>query len=268
MLEAKLHPVNCMVTLTYDDEHLPRLSEDDERGILVPLHLKRWLDLMRKRLAPVRFRFYGVGEYGDDSWRPHYHLAMFNYPNCAWGKSRYDGKRKLNCCSACDLVRDVWGKGLVYLCELNDNTSQYVAQYVTKKMSSVDDPRLKGLPPEFQRMSLRPGLGHDAMWDVASTLMQFNLVESQGDVPSTLRHGSRLLPMGRYLTQTLRKMVGEDEKTPEVTKNRQKAELQDLRKAAFDGSRSFKKEVVQAADAAVLRMEARQKIFKQRKDKL
>lgn len=267
MLEAKLHPVNCMATLTYADEHLTLDSRG--RGVLVPQDLQGFLKRLRAHVAPVKFRFYGCGEYGDVSKRPHYHLALFNYPNCAHGQSRYNSvTRQVNCCGACDTIRDKWGKGGVFLCELNDNTAQYVAQYVTKKMTSADDYRLDGLPPEFARMSLRPGIGHDAMWEVASSLLEFDLVDSQGDVPSTLRHGSRLLPNGRYLTKTLRKMVGKDEKSPKVTTDRLKAELQDLRVSAFENSRSFKKEIVQAADQAVLNMEARQRIFKQRKDKL
>lgn len=269
MLETAMHSDNTFVTLTYSDENMPRL--EDGRGILVPKHMQDWLKRLRRAYSDAtqgrKLRFYGVGEYGDNSWRPHFHLALFNFPNCRYGQSRYFSGVQ-NCCFACDMVRDTWSFGNVMLAELNVNTSQYVCGYVTKKMTAKDDVRLKGLPPEFARMSLRPGIGADAMHDVASTLLQFDLVEGDADVPSALRHGKRLLPLGNYLTRKLRTYVGKDEKAPESVLQSVKKELQPLRDAAFENSRSLKKEIVQAADQAVLNMEARQEIFRQRKDKL
>lgn len=265
MLEAKLWSDNAFVTLTYDDETMPRL--DDGRGILVLKEYQDWLKRLRKayfNLSGKTLRFYGVGEYGDTSWRPHFHFALFNFPNCRYGHSRYS-KVTRNCCVVCDMVRDTWGKGNILVAELNTNTSQYVCGYVTKKMTSKDDPRLKGLPPEFARMSLRPGIGGDAMYDVASTVMQFNLDDDQGDVPSTLRHGKRILPLGRYLQRRLRKFVGRDEKAPQVVLDKIKTDLQPLREAAFNASVPLKAEIIKAADQAVVIMEKRQKLFKSRK---
>lgn len=266
MLESAQWSDNCFVTLTYDDEKMPRL--EDGRGILVRKELQDWLKRFRteyaRRFDGRKLRFYGVGEYGDTTWRPHFHLALFNVPNCLYGYSRYSMGSK-NCCYICDMVRDTWARGNILVAELNTNSAQYVCGYVTKKMTSKDDPRLKGLPPEFPAMSLRPGIGGDAMWEVADTLMKFGLDESESDVPSTLRHGSRVLPLGRYLTKRLRKMVGKDEKAPQETLDKLKAELQPLRDAAFENSRSLKKEVIKAGDQAVKNMEARSKIFKQRK---
>ena len=102
LLESYEYTDNVMITLTYDDEHMPRL--DDGRGILVPKDLQSWLKRFRKAIEPQRIRYFGVGEYGDESWRPHYHVIVFNYPNCAFGLSRY-GKTRVNCCVACDTVR-------------------------------------------------------------------------------------------------------------------------------------------------------------------
>ena len=152
--------------------------------------------------------------------------------------------------------------------ELNDSTSSYIAGYVTKKMTHADDPRLKGLPPEFATMSLKPGLGASFMFEVASTLMEFNLDEKQLDVPSTLRHANRVMPLGRYLTRKLRSYVGKDESAPQEVLDQIAEELRPLRESAFDNSRSFKQEIIRAADQAVMNMEARQRIFRQRKDKL
>lgn len=154
--------------------------------------------------------------------------------------------------------------GDVDLGEVNTESAQYVAQYTTKKMTAKEDSRLLGRHPEFARMSLKPGIGADFMPDVASSLLEFNLVEKQGDVPSSLRHGSRIMPLGRYLRRQLRKQVGMDEKAPQSTLDQAKERLQPLREVAFETSQSFKKVVVEAADEKVRQMENRNRIFKKR----
>lgn len=265
VLESMMYENNVMLSLTYDDEHLPR--SEDGRGILVSKDMQDFLKRYRKAVEPERIRYFGCGEYGDDSWRPHFHIIVFNGQNCVYGQTRPSRVSK-GCCAVCDSVRRIWGKGNVFLNEVNEKTAQYTCGYVTKKMVDKEDYRLKGLPPEFARMSLKPGIGRDMMWEVASSLMQFNLVDTQVDVPSTLRMGNRIFPIGRYLQNNLRLMVGKDAKAPEEVIKRLQAELQPLRTAAFENSRSFKKEVVQAGDQAVKNMEVRQNIHRQRKGKL
>lgn len=265
MLEANCYEDNCMATLTYSDEFLP--VDSQKRGVLEPKHLQNWLKYIRASVSPGKIRFFGCGEYGDTSWRPHYHVALFNYPNCQFGQSRYS-RYRVNCCGNCDRIRDTWRFGNIFVNELNTETAQYIAGYVTKKMTVKDDIRLEGRPPEFCRMSRRPGIGVNFMDEVASTLMEFNLEETQIDVPSNLRHGSRLLPLGRTLQRHLRKRVGLDEKTPQAILDALQEEMRPLREAAFDGSRSFKKEIIAAADQAVTNMEARKKIFEVKRRKL
>lgn len=210
-LEAGEHKHNAFVTLTYDDEHLPK------DGSLAPETTRNWLKRLRQAVEPARFRYYLVGEYGDQTKRPHYHAALFGFPTCLRGRTDYSGGRE-ECCHVCSLVRDTWGYGNVYLGTLSPQAAAYVSGYVTKKMTRFDDPRLPpGHHPEFCRMSLKPGIGATAMADVADVLMRFNLVDPQGDVPSSLRHGPRIMPLGRYLRQVLRQNVGMDKKAPAST---------------------------------------------------
>lgn len=260
ILESLLHPHNCMATLTYSDEKMPR--DDEGRGVLSKRHVELFLKKLRRKYEPLRFRFYCAGEYGDTSWRPHYHLALFNYPNCAHGISRY--KFRTNCCSACDFIRDTWGNGNIQLNELNNETAQYICGYVIKKMTAPDDNRLKGLPPEFTTMSRMPGLGHDMIWDLASDMMSIPKVDNAVDVPKMLRHGGRLRPLGPYLTRKLRKYMGRDEKAPQEILDQIAKELQPLRETAFENSQSLKAAVIKAADQAVLNMETRHKMRKGR----
>lgn len=259
MLEAMVHTENSFVTLTYDDQHLPK------GGSLAPEEIRNWLKRFRASVSPRRIRFYCVGEYGDETGRPHYHAALFGYPRCRHGLSRYSRERT-ECCDVCDKVRDTWGNGNVYVGALEIKSAQYIAGYVTKKMTRFDDPRLNGRHPEFARMSLKPGIGADAMHDVASVLLQFNLVDPQGDVPSSLRHGSRLLPLGRYLRKCLRLYTGGSETAPEY----QNEEMQALfdRVSVLSGEArkvAFKNAIVDEYAQKNLNMDARSEIFKQRK---
>lgn len=65
------------VTLTYNDENLPRTRSNFKTLF------KRDLQLYFKRLrkqAPtdLPIKYYAVGEYGSKNWRPHYHVILFN----------------------------------------------------------------------------------------------------------------------------------------------------------------------------------------------
>lgn len=259
MLEASLRGDNTFATLTYSPEALPLTVE----GVptLKFKDLTDWLKRLRKAIEPERVRYFAVGEYGDATQRPHFHIALFGYPNCRYGNSRYSLRRE-NCCSSCDRIRDTWQHGQIFLGDLNINSAQYVAGYVTKKMTSIDDDRLKGRTPEGARMSLRPGIGADFMHEVASTLLEHNLHLRMEDVPDQLQHGSRKLPLGRYLKRHLRSLTGNAKEAPESTIEKVREELRPLRETAFNHSRSFKAEVVEAGAQAALNSQGRRKIYK------
>lgn len=187
MLESLVHEEASFVTLTYDDERLP------DGGSLCPRDMQLWLKRVRKN-SGQRIRYFGVGEYGDDSWRPHYHVALFGI-----GRS---GEALFN---------DTWKGGFTYTGDLTLDSAQYIAGYVVKKMTSKDDPRLGyGIYPEFARMSLRPGIGAPAVNDVAEALQNkhgWDEIVATGDVPQVLQHANRKLPLGRYLRTELRRAM-------------------------------------------------------------
>lgn len=187
--ESQLHSANCFVTLTYDEAHLPPLRS------VVPTDLKLWLKRLRTAVEPRRFRFFAVGEYGDESARPHYHAILF-------GLGIADS----------EVIDRVWqGRGLTATFEFNEYTAQYTAGYTVKKLTKKDDPRLGGRHPEFARMSLRPGIGAGAMRLLSQELhSSFGLddIARTGDVPTHLKMGKKTLPIGRYLRQKLREEMG------------------------------------------------------------
>lgn len=223
---------SSFVTLTYEPGHEPRTV--DGLASLDPTHVQEWLKRLRRRVEPNRVRYYAVGEYGDESWRPHYHVALFGFPTCRWGKTRHLPV----CCDPCSIIRDTWGHGHILLGDLNFTSAAYIAGYVTKKLNSDHNPLLQGRYREFARMSLKPGIGGDAMYEVASTLLSYNL--DKDDVPGALRHGAALHPLGRYLRRRLRTFVGKPPEAPEATVNEAKAVLQPLYAYAFENSLRFK----------------------------
>lgn len=185
ILEALVHADASFVTLTYADEHLP------EGGSLVPKHPQLYLKRLRKSVEPHLVRYFLVGEYGDETDRPHYHLALFGIPP-EFGA----------------LSEGAWDYGHVHTGTLTLQSAHYIAGYVTKKLTRKDDERLNGRYPEFARMSLRPGIGAIGIFDVAQALQNkhgWDSISRTGDVPNTLRHGSREMPLGRYLRRVLRK---------------------------------------------------------------
>jgi len=262
VLESMQYSDNAFVTLTYADEHLP-VGGKDNLPTLAPKDMQDWLKRLRKSYEPLRLRFFGVGEYGDVTQRPHYHLCLFNYPSCHYGMSRY--KFRVNCCPVCDNIRDTWSKGNIFVGQLSMESAQYCAGYVVKKLTDKDDVRLNGRHPEFARMSLRPGLGAGMMDDVAHTLLALGLEDTQTDVPSALRHGSRLLPLGRYLQKELRKRVGKVSECPPEVLAELSNELREMREDAWRRDVPLKTIVAEKMDTKVLQMETRERIRKQRK---
>lgn len=184
------------------------------RPSLKKKHLSDWLKRLRKTISPHKIRYFGCGEYGDESERPHYHAALFGFPGCHYGATRYRRPGWPPCCPQCEIISTTWGHGLIYLGEITPESAQYIAGYTLKKMTSNTDERLEGREPEFARMSTRNGgLGRGMM----EQLVPLGLDPGTADVPSAVRHGKKILPLGRYLKNELRKAHGLPINTPKET---------------------------------------------------
>lgn len=256
MLEALVHSSASFVTLTYNNDNLPVDGSVSVRAL--QLFMKR----LRKNVG-VGIRFFGVGEYGDFSWRPHYHLALY-------GLGR----------EASDIIARSWGLGFSYVGDLTLDSAQYVAGYVTKKMTKVDDERLDGRYPEFARMSLRPGIGAPAIEDVAAALQNkhgWDEIGRLGDVPGMLRHGRKSLPLGRYMRLRLRQAMNfEILKESDEAAFRRSAQMLDVYKnylldtevGAVTGAPLYslgKERHAEADTQRVAQMEAKSKIYSSKK---
>lgn len=262
-----MHSDNAFLTLTYSDDYLPNM------GSLEPRHLQSFLKMLRMEIYPLKIRFFAVGEYGDENWRPHYHAILFNFRPCARGctlRSLSSGKPEpVRCCDMCRLVYSVWKKGTIELRSFDEGGANYIAGYINKKLTNSWDKMnaeiLNGRHPEFSRMSRNPGIGVGFMDDVASEYLRHNSLDDVIDVVTQLRHGKKLLPLGSFLVRKLRQKIGRDEKTPLLAKEKLKEKMQPLRQAAFDNSRSYKEEVTRSQQGAVDSLIARSKIHKQRR---
>lgn len=160
MHEKRMHDFSSFVTLTYADDKLPH------GGTLVRRDVQLFLKRLRKKHGS--FRYYGCGEYGDRTGRPHYHLLLFGIrfndlkllKQNKYGDNLYDSK---DCAG-------LWKLGHVWIGEVTAESCNYVARYIMKKVNGkqrdaghydvVDGHgEIYEREPEFPMMSLKPGIG-------------------------------------------------------------------------------------------------------------
>lgn len=157
--EAEIHEDNYFITLTYDDDHIPSDRMLDVEAIK-NFNKKLKVYLNRKGLDST-FRFYGVGEYGGQTARPHYHVIYFGLPipDLKYVCKSVNGDLVFDS----NFIRSVWANGNITIEGVSIGSAAYVARYCDKKkrLNKLEKQELKakGIVPEFSRMSNRPGIG-------------------------------------------------------------------------------------------------------------
>lgn len=152
MHEATLHSENSFVTLTYDDAHLPA------SGSLDYPEFQRFMKRLRKAFAPAAVRFYMCGEYGPDKGRPHFHACLFgiDFPDKVYFSKGPNGDRLYT--SA--MLDRLWPCGFCSVGAVTFQSAAYVARYCVAKVTGRAAAAHYGdLVPEFNHMSLKPGIG-------------------------------------------------------------------------------------------------------------
>lgn len=150
--EAKLYEENSFVTLTYAEAHLPA------EGQLHYEDFQKFMKRLRKQYAPKPIRFYMCGEYGERLKRPHFHACLFNHDFA--DKRYWATNAQGNKLYTSDELDHLWGKGHCQVGELNFQTAAYTARYCMKKQTGREAPDYyNGKEPEFNKMSLKPGIG-------------------------------------------------------------------------------------------------------------
>lgn len=191
MCELEYHDSAYFVTLTYNPKYVPKAYyADPETGEAKEIYTlcKRDVQLFMKRLRKAfpddHIRFYLCGEYGSETYRPHYHLIIFGlhltdgYP---WRWNREDGQNFVYYRSPS--LERCWSKkceesttpltqmskvgnlyepiGNVEYSEVTWATCAYTARYVTKKLNgdAAKFYETFNLVPPFSLMSRKPGIG-------------------------------------------------------------------------------------------------------------
>lgn len=127
--------VASFVSLTYRDDELPLLLPKGSAvvgkyfGSCPPAYgsslsksdLKQFCDKLTKRFrrkyGKLTFKYIGVGEYGDDGHRPHYHLIIVGLPA---------GERKM--------VYEAWNKGRIDIEPVGNGAIRYCLEYIDKQV--------------------------------------------------------------------------------------------------------------------------------------
>lgn len=204
MHEAQQHDRNSFLTLTYSNEALasrrtrweptvPYTPPSREESALstdsaltnsssqaassyeeslrprdVQLFIKK-LRFSQSELGLAKVRHYSVGEYGERTRRPHYHIALFG-EDFAGDRYHWRTSGEYNIYRSPRLEK-LWGLGNCEIGELTTDSAAYIARYVMKKINGkkaqqhyrreTADGEIYYLVPEFALMSRRPGIGRD-----------------------------------------------------------------------------------------------------------
>lgn len=127
------------LSLTYEDSHLFYKYPDCPPS-LSKRHYNTFIKELRREL-PCKLRYFGVGEYGRESSRPHYHLLCF--------LPKYISKAKFS-----EIVQKVWKHGFVSTRDGNSSRMYYIAKYTVKGSECPF-----GTEKPFQTSSQNPPIG-------------------------------------------------------------------------------------------------------------
>lgn len=183
--ESSLYSLNCFLTLTFDDAHMPVDGSLSVRHLqLFMKRLRFWLSSCADLRGTVpasfyrgvdRVRFYACGEYGAKLMRPHYHVLLFGFD---FHDKTFLKKSGENSLYTSEVLSSLWSDpvdnqplGLSWIGDVSFRSAAYVARYVLKKQLGPDahtkywkrvDPatgEICAVKPEFTVMSRRPGIG-------------------------------------------------------------------------------------------------------------
>lgn len=130
-LKAESKHLTCIpyVTLTYNNAHLPTLTDIDgtKKSVVIKRHVQLFLKRLRKAVPDLAFNFkyFAVGEYGGNYNRSHYHLLLFSSHWKTIAQARKE-------------VRNAWkdrhGRdiGFIKVKQASDKSIHYLTKYLNK----------------------------------------------------------------------------------------------------------------------------------------
>lgn len=187
-LELQYNPECYFVTLTYSDRYLPRL--DDGTPFLYKKQFQLFLKRLRRRIGS--FRYFGCGEYGEHTGRPHAHFLIYGHLS----DFRLVGPNKFQC----QVIDESWRYGSTLVETVSPGSIAYVSGYVEKKYKA--DLECYPVKP-FLMMSRKPGIGMAYLEDNVQGLekdmhvygrFSDNVLSSHSTVPKAFRRKLEGLP--------------------------------------------------------------------------
>lgn len=147
-LEMQEYETSYFLTLTYNDENVPRSLSG--KLTLKKRDYQLFFKRLRKSQKENKIRYFGSGEYGSRyTKRPHYHFIVFGL---LISDLKLYGRNELKQpLWTSDKINQLWRKGNVIVGDVTYESSSYVARYSLKKLNSLVDYGDK--VPEFVVMS-------------------------------------------------------------------------------------------------------------------
>lgn len=251
MLESFFHDKASFVTLTYADEELPYDLEGN--ATLCKRDVQLFIKRLRKQFGSG-IRYYAVGEYGEKSHRPHYHLIVFGLSpfdlDTDWLLFKGQSGRFLREHRDTRLSR-LWLHGLVHVGECTRDSIQYVAGYVLKKFVKRGDSQQR----EFSLMSRRPGIGLQAVEHLVIALRDVDAP------PRQIRINGKLWPVGRYLFGKLADAIGYEGAADDFINSLRQKHQEYVKSGGDPLSSSFLDWLISTDDQRFLQLEQRSQRF-------
>jgi len=137
--ELKYSKEAYFVTLTYHEDFIPLGNKDIPS--LSKLDAQKMIKSLRKRTKKKGIKYFLVGEYGEKSFRPHYHVLLFNT-----GMNRLETQKYL---------LESWQKGTIDIGTVTEASIRYCTKYIIQTYEVSD-----WVEPPFRLMSNGIGRGY------------------------------------------------------------------------------------------------------------
>lgn len=174
------------LTLTYNDVNIPKNGSVSKREL--QLFFKRF-----RKIFGEDIKYFSCGEYGEQSFRPHYHAIVFGVPikrYIDYDKNYIQFKRGNH--TYFSIASKFWTNGYVVATSCSIDTIQYVCGYVLKKIKGYEKEyhdRCLTLPFQLQSQ----GLGKQFAFENAELIKSKLYLMYKGVKVSVPRYYRKLL---------------------------------------------------------------------------
>lgn len=189
--EEKVSISSYFITVTYDTLEVPVTAR--KHLSLRKKDVQKFIKRIRKAHKQEQsIKYYAVGEYGGRTFRPHYHIIIFNaelnkmVSNTDYLKlkqSQFDGQVEVNC--------KQWKLGHITVGQVSPESVGYTLKYISKP-KKIPEYKADDRVPEFSLMSKRLGASY-----LTNNMIKYHLADPENRMFCTVEDGVKL-SMPRY----------------------------------------------------------------------